>query len=106
MVADSVCQGLYCVNVVTHNNIWYPNADINVQISVNWMNDIEGDMPSTHDATSSWIENLTPNSFKACVMEAGRRTLQKAPYINWFAYQGKIKDVRFTIKIIQRSSIK
>lgn len=87
------CDGLYCKVISTRNNVWYPNADINVQISVNWMNKIDGEMPTTHEATSSWVENVTPNTFRACVMEAGGRDLLDPPYINWFAYQGELPEV-------------
>lgn len=57
------------------------------------MNAISG-MVSTHDASASWVEDVTPNSFKACVMEAGREVKSKGPYINWLAYQGDVENVR------------
>ncbi|XP_057295241.1 uncharacterized protein LOC130623744 [Hydractinia symbiolongicarpus] len=87
------CGGLYCKNVSTRNNVWYPHANISVQITVNWMNSI-GRMANVHDATSSWIEDVKPTGFRACVMEAGRRNLVMPPHINWFAYQGKMDHVK------------
>ena len=41
-VAGKDCDGLYCAVISTGNRIWYPNAKINVQISVNWNNKIDG----------------------------------------------------------------
>lgn len=58
---------------------------------------LSGSGASTHDATASWVEDVTPNSFKACVMEAGRSTKAQAPHINWFAYQGKLDKVCFQV---------
>ena len=92
------CSGVYCKVVSTNNHVWYPHAKIHVQISVNWMNTIEM-MGNIHDATSSWVQNVTPNSFKACVMEAGRKDLVHAPYINWFAYQGRMEKVTFYLEV-------
>jgi len=96
-VAGKDCEGLYCAVVSTGNRIWYPDAKLNVQISVNWMNSISGSGLSTHDATASWVEDVTPNSFKACVMEAGREVKSQGPFINWFAYQGESEHVRANV---------
>uniref|UniRef100_A0A7M5XJW8 EGF-like domain-containing protein n=2 Tax=Clytia hemisphaerica TaxID=252671 RepID=A0A7M5XJW8_9CNID len=92
-ITDKDCDGLYCQTISTGNRIWYQHAHINVQISVNWANKIDGDDQSTHDASASWIENITPNQFTACVMEAGRFTKSTPPSISWFAYQGKVDKV-------------
>ena len=86
------CAGLYCKVISTRNNVWYPHADINVQVSVNWQQDMN--IAVTHDATSSWVENVTPESFRACVMDASRKNLLNGPSINWFAYQGKVENIK------------
>ena len=94
MTQEPGCEGLYCKVISTRNNIWYEHADINVQITVNWGSTLGvNQQQAAHDATSSWVEDVTPTSFKACVMDASRQSLTIAPMINWFAYQGELEHV-------------
>jgi len=88
-VKEAGCNGFYCVRVNMKAKTFYEHAELHVQVSVNWMNNGE----TVHDASTSWVEDVTGNGFKACVLEAGRRDLAAAPYINWFAYQGKMEGI-------------
>lgn len=83
--------GLYCKVISTGNTVWYPDAEIHVQISVSWMSNMDAPV---HQATASWVQKITPNNFEACIMEASRRDITDTPYINWFAYQGKMENVK------------
>ena len=58
-----------------------------MQVSVSHVNDSKSQV---HDAAASWVENVSENGFKFCVMESGRS--EGPPHgiatVEWIAYQG------------------
>ena len=91
--AVSTCQGLYCAEISTHNHVWYKDAKLNVQITTSW------DSQNSHGPSASWVENVTGNKFKACVMQPGRASKTVGPVIQWFAYQGEVDEVLFFLQL-------
>uniref|UniRef100_A0A7M5XIM5 Uncharacterized protein n=1 Tax=Clytia hemisphaerica TaxID=252671 RepID=A0A7M5XIM5_9CNID len=88
LTAVPSCHGLYCGTVSTDDHVWYKDAKVNVQISTAY-NGLGSGKPS-----ASWVEEVTPKKFKACVMLPGRSHGTMQPTINWFAYQGEMAEIK------------
>ncbi|XP_031571637.1 uncharacterized protein LOC116305805 [Actinia tenebrosa] len=68
--------------------VFYPERPIQVLISVNH---IDSSNPIlVHDATVSWVEEVTNSSFAVCVTLSGRNKINSRDFatVDWLAYQG------------------
>ena len=78
-----------CEEIPLHENTFYPDKPIHVQMSVNHFSFTHPDW--VHEAAVSWGERVGRTSFMACVSEAGRNERRKGDNfatVDWLAYQG------------------
>ena len=77
----------HCEAVRFRPFVFYPDKPIQVQITVNHID--TSDMTYVHDATVSWIEDVSYEQFTGCVMAAGynERTSSANVSIDWIAYR-------------------
>ena len=69
---------------------------MHIQLTVTWNQDSASNV--THDASSSWSEDVTSSGFKACVLVAGRHftyNFDKKPSVFWMAYQRGVTQLGY-----------
>ncbi|CAH3162089.1 unnamed protein product, partial [Pocillopora meandrina] len=81
--SDSSCQ-----TVVFPPYRFYPNKEVQVQITLNHMN--LNDSVTVHHAITSWTEKINTQNFTVCAMQSGRNGNNFNPFatVDWMAYQG------------------
>ena len=85
--SDSSCQ-----TVVFPPYRFYPNKEVQVQITLNHMN--LNDSVTVHHAITSWTEKINTQNFTVCAMQSGRNGNNFNPFatVDWMAYQGALKE--------------
>ena len=78
----------HCETIQFKPYVFYPHKPIDMQITVNHVD--TSDESYVHDATVSWVEDVTIEQFTACVMAAGynERKSYANVTVDWIAYQG------------------
>lgn len=68
--------------------MFYPERPTQVLISVNHINSSNHIL--VHDASVSWVEDVTNSSFTVCVTLSGRNRFNSRDFatVDWLAYQG------------------
>ncbi|XP_065683052.1 uncharacterized protein LOC100210520 isoform X2 [Hydra vulgaris] len=89
--------GVFCKNVALVSNFFYKLYPLQVILTVSWESDIK--RKTIHDASAVWSENVTVNSFRACVLVAGRHFFDNLPSPN--VYWGVFQKSIFTPGIIE-----
>ena len=81
--SDSSCQ-----TVVFPPYRFYPNKEVQVQITLNHMN--LNDSVTVHHAITFWTERINTQNFTVCAMQSGRNGDNFNPFaiVDWMAYQG------------------
>ena len=77
-----------CKTVVFPPYRFYPNIQVQVQITLNHMS--LNDSVTVHHAITSWTESINTRNFTVCAMQSGRNGNNFNPFatIDWMAYQG------------------
>ncbi|XP_065664018.1 uncharacterized protein LOC100210520 isoform X3 [Hydra vulgaris] len=89
--------GAFCKNVALVPNFFYKLYPLQVILTVSWESDIK--RKTIHDASTVWSENVTVNSFRACVLVAGRHFFDNLPSPN--VYWGVLQKRLFTSDLIE-----
>ncbi|XP_015771384.1 PREDICTED: uncharacterized protein LOC107349712 [Acropora digitifera] len=78
----------HCETIQFEPFVFYPHQKVFVQLIVNHVN--YSDPAYVHEATISWVENVTITQFTACVTRAGRNDYRSDSFatVDWIAYQG------------------
>eukprot|EP00111_Clytia_hemisphaerica_P020369 TCONS_00060002-protein len=79
-------HGAFCQYIALPSSYFNTFSKVNVILTTHWS---EQNMTSSHEneASARWSEDVTRQGFRACAMVAGRGASNRAPWVNWVAYQ-------------------
>ena len=74
---------------VSFSNSFSDGSPVRLFVSINHGNESH----VVHDPAFIWVEEVTTNDFKACLVKGGRGIESNSTTIDWFAFQGSQSGV-------------